>query len=43
MTTEQAALHQKFTESRQKPLRLSIALENFSDETLDTETRDMYR
>ena len=43
MTAEQAALYQKFKESRQEPLRLSIALENFSEEGLDTEVREVYQ
>ena len=43
MTTEQAALYRKFTESRQEPLRLSIALKSFFDEELDAQARDMYR
>lgn len=42
MTAEQEALYRKFTESRQEPLRLSIALGSFFDEGLDVQARDMY-
>ena len=43
MTEEQSARYQKFKESRQEPLRLSIALEYFFDEGLDTEAREAYQ
>lgn len=43
MTAEQTANYHKFTESRQEPLRLSIALEDFFEAGLDTETREAYR
>lgn len=43
MTAEQAAGYQKFKESRQEPLRLSIALKSFFEEGLDTEVRGAYQ
>ena len=42
MTAKQTALYQKFTTSRQEPLRPSIALESFFNEELDAEVRDTY-